>query len=513
MAERDRRNTASGGYPRFEVAGYEEIRPDDAGSADIYSRFNYSLSEAVADLVDNSIDAGASNVLVRLVRSDEKILRVLIIDDGRGVSAEKISTAMRVGSSVGKTNASLGKYGIGLKSASLNQANSVTFLSLSTRGASGRRWTLANIKRGWQCEVLDAGQVGAFLKRSFGPVVLSRSGAAVVWEELQHLSTSAATIEATIAGSFKALTKDLGLRFHRFIADGRLTIHLDTQYPNSEESSVHLVVPALDPFSYPVSGHAGYPKTFVIDLPPFGVLKAIAHIWPPKSGEPGYKLGGGRVSSRQGFYIYRNGRLIQAGGWNGCREDDNEPHLSLGRVVIDLPPAFDATFQLGVTKSKVVPPPDFAPRVLACHATDGTPFRKFIDDAQQAYRQQKKKDSAAFKIAPGKGVSAAAREAAKRAMWQKGAAPLTPVQFAWRRLDPDIFVDVDRENHAIVLNTLYRKDVLRGESPSATDAALVKMLLMFMLHDQLDRRAMTDKYLDWFQRMNHALVAVCNKAK
>jgi hypothetical protein len=77
----------------------------------------------------------------------------------------------------------------------------------------------------------------------------------------------------------------------------------------------------------------------------FPPLDLEAHIWPSNSTGLGYKLGGGKVAERQGFYFYRNDRLIQAGGWNKWRESDAEPHSSLARVKIniDLAPNSDTT--------------------------------------------------------------------------------------------------------------------------------------------------------------------------
>ena len=86
-------------------------------------------------------------------------------------------------------------------------------------------------------------------------------------------------------------------------------------------------------------------------------MVAECHIWPPQSHALGYRLGGGKVALRQGFYFYRNNRVIQAGGWNGVRGDDGEPHLSLARVKIDLPSELDSMFKLDVTKSRLDPSP------------------------------------------------------------------------------------------------------------------------------------------------------------
>src|SRR5689334_22315277 len=99
----------------LQVERTEQLRPDDRKSALIFARLGYSVPEAIADLVDNSIDAKASRVLVRIVRTDEKIQRVLIADNGEGMNDSILLEAMRFGSRTEKGVRALGKYGIGLK--------------------------------------------------------------------------------------------------------------------------------------------------------------------------------------------------------------------------------------------------------------------------------------------------------------------------------------------------------------------------------------------------------------
>ena len=110
-----------------------------------------------------------------------------------------------------------------------------------------------------------------------------------------------------------------------------------------------------------------------------------AHIWPPNAKDPQYKLGGGRVAARQGFYFYRNKRLIQAGGWNGWREHDAEPHSSLARVAVDMPPELDRHFRLNVQKSKVDVPPNFVSALEAARS-GVTTFAHYVRDAVDVYR-------------------------------------------------------------------------------------------------------------------------------
>ena len=244
---------------------------------------------------------------------------------------------MRFGSRTEKSERALGKYGIGLKAASLSQAKIVTVLSKHKGRNVGARWTFENIAKGWICQVLKTAQIAAFLADGMAPVGLRKSGTVVIWEELEHLAATKAGIDATIQQTIREVSHDIGLRFHRFIREKRLKVYLDVQTAGEPPTTIREEAAPLDPFDYPTSGREGYPKGFQVPLGPAGRLRIECHIWPAKSEEPGYKLGGGKVSARQGFYFYRNDRLIQAGGWNGCREDDNEPHLSLARVKVEPP--------------------------------------------------------------------------------------------------------------------------------------------------------------------------------
>src|SRR5438046_3118289 len=167
----------------LEVERVEPLRPDDRKSALIFARLGYSVPEAIADLVDNCIDAKARRVLVRIVRTDEKIQRVLIADNGAGMNDATLLEAMRFGSRTEKGPSALGKYGIGLKAASLSQAKIVTVLSKHKGRYVGRRWTFENIGKGWICEVIKSDDIARFLSDGVPPVGVRRSGTVIVWED------------------------------------------------------------------------------------------------------------------------------------------------------------------------------------------------------------------------------------------------------------------------------------------------------------------------------------------
>ncbi len=97
-------------------------------------------------------------------------------------------------------------------------------------------------------------------------------------------------------------------------------------------------------------------------------------------------------------------------------------------------------------------------------------------------------------------------------MRQPGGKPLVPVDFVWKELPPDVFVTIDYQDRSVLLNSTYRSEVLQGRPASKADAPLIKLLLMFLLHDHIDRKASSEKFRDWLAIVNHALVEACKKA-
>ena len=87
----------------------------------------YSLESAIADLIDNSIAARARNVEIDFIDTTESYIAIL--DDGFGMTDEELTSAMQYGSSDPSNNRSendLGRYGLGLKTASMSQCKKMT---------------------------------------------------------------------------------------------------------------------------------------------------------------------------------------------------------------------------------------------------------------------------------------------------------------------------------------------------------------------------------------------------
>jgi len=152
------------------------------------------------------------------------------------------------------------------------------------------------------CDILREKEVRESFTTTFGEFKIGKSGTIVIWEELEHLQALPDHVDAVLTRTTKELLTELGIRFHRFIESDRLSISIDEQIAFEEPSELPVYVGPLDPFGYERSPLANYPVSLSLSV---GTTRFIAecHIWPPKSGPSNYKLGGGKVALRQGFYF------------------------------------------------------------------------------------------------------------------------------------------------------------------------------------------------------------------
>lgn len=468
-------------WHRDVVVEGQKIIEADPRIVDAFKNIGYSLEAAVADLVDNSIDADAATVLIRFLRTHNDILSLVVVDNGRGMRETDIDRAMQFGGRRRYAEGDLGMYGMGLKSASLSQADSVTVLSRArSKQPVGRRWTEAQAKAGWKCDIVSQSFVAEELDRRWGAGLRLRpSGTVIRWDEVRDFQKASGRVDAYLRRVRIAIANHLGLQLHRFLASGGLTLLIDTENIETGEVGIQTPVSPLDPFGYERSGSRGYPKKFRIAIPDAGDLDATAHIWPARSKLPGYKLGGGAVSRRQGFYFYRNDRLIQPGGWNNLR-DDAEPHVSLARVEVDLPRDLEGFFSVRFSKSGVDAPRSFVDALETATADDGTRFGGFIERAIEVYRIR---GEAKLKpvVPPGAGIRAELQRAVRDNL------PVIPrdeeVEVRWETLPSDRFFRIDRNDRVLTLNAKYRKMVLGNRRASGADAPLTKILLYLLINE------------------------------
>jgi hypothetical protein len=245
------------------------------------------------------------------------------------------------------------------------------------------------------------------------------------------------------------------------------------------KAGVPYPVKALNPFGYRLSGNQDFPKTFHAKANGAPNIDLVAHIWPANSEAPEYRLPGG-ANSKQGFYFYRNNRLIQSGGWNGLREA--EPHSSLARVAVDLDPSLDLQMSLDVKKSGIELPPALLSSIMDAKASDGTAFSEYISIANNTYRTRSLTDKE-LPLVPAAGMPMEMREIFLKVLRLPQTSRHRRINFEWEILEPDLVFWIDRDNDTLLLNSRYRKDLLHGLPGSSTDVPAIKCLLFILSQD------------------------------
>jgi hypothetical protein len=485
----------------LEVEGTRTILPDAEGVFDAIARIGYEFEHAIADVVDNSVDASATEVLIRFFYDKKSVYSVAVIDNGLGMTQRRIDQAMAFGARTGRADVDLGKYGMGLKSASFSQCDALTVVSRKNGAVVGRRWTAENVRKDWICEAIKTTAAEHHLANQSDRVDTSAHGTMVQWDRLDAITHSVERPSKTIEARFAQLTNHLGLIFHRFLESQRLRIRLDATNPDEHVRGFPQDIKPLNPFpKYQAIG--GYPKTFVFEHPGAGRLEFVAHIWRRNATEAGFRLGGGRLAKRQGFYIYRNRRLIQPGGWNGLR-NDAEVHTSLARVQLDIPPSLDALFKPTVQKSSVTMPPAFLRSLRDAKSGDKT-FNDFLGDAERVYR-----DANATKIRSGLVPAAGMTKDLARRFERILGEPDDEedvVVFDWTPLREEEFFRLDPDTNTISLNSKYRSSVLYGSKGSSGDAPIVKTLLMLLCKDDMARVNRVRKHEEQLRIYNRLLI-------
>ena len=320
----------------------------------------YSLPAAVSDLIDNSITASARNVWLHFHWSGADS-RVSILDDGRGMSETELVDAMRIGSHSPREDREaddLGRFGLGLKTASISQARSLTVATLtaSSRSPNIRQWDLDHLASvgDWQLLRPSAETLGE------GAAALSdlSHGTLVVWEKPDRMVGDVGVDDERARHQFlqalEAVENHIAMVFHRLMTGrGSVSIWLNGQgiapwdpFLTEEDATQHLGSEYL--------GVNGEVRVTPHVLPHHSRLTAEQH-----------RLAGGPAgwNAQQGFYVYRNRRLLLPGDWLGLGFQKEE-HYKLARIQVDISNSSDDEWDIDVRKSRARPPLRFRDDLL-----------------------------------------------------------------------------------------------------------------------------------------------------
>lgn len=339
----------------------EPLAPDPYHLVEAIRHIGYNLNEALCDVIDNSLDAGATSVDVTLDWNASLPL-IAIADDGYGMTEGELLRALSPGvidSRSERSTGSLGRFGLGLKSASLSQANALTVFSKKDGAVSYLRWVTDSD----DLPILEEREAPARarLERSFtssahrhAERALSNieSGTIVIWERLAIAGPMTASKRAFVA-ALERIEAYLALTYHQFLQrrDAPIRMRLngvDIQPidPESYGHSPRRIAPVL------LERDSSHARTRAR-----GIL--LSHASPEDRDQ---------LSLDSGLYIYRNGRLVVRGGWSGIKDLRDLAHRERIRILIELDASHDDAWGINIAKSSVAVP-DSAKTALVAYAT------------------------------------------------------------------------------------------------------------------------------------------------
>ncbi len=335
----------------------ERAEPYAASLIEALRNFGYDLPTAIADLIDNSIFAGARNIWIDFTW-DGADSSICITDDGKGMTEAELSDAMRHGSKnplEDRDPKDLGRFGLGLKTASFSQARRLTVRSKPRNGGIATRcWDLDYVRD--QKDWLLLKRCGAKAEQLCPRLEKLPRGTCVLWEQMDRIVAGQDVDNEVHRDLFldkiAGVKAHLAMVFHRFM-EGRSPVsilingrHVEAWDPFliHEKATQQLAEERIKVFRSEVT-------VVPYVLPHVSKLNRKTH--ERAAGTRGW-------NAHQGFYVYRNKRLLVPGDWLGLPYTKDE-HCKLARIRIDIPNSTDQQWEIDVKKSKARPPDALRP--------------------------------------------------------------------------------------------------------------------------------------------------------
>jgi len=323
--------------------------PKAAAMIEALRGLGYTTATALADIIDNSIAARSDKVAL-LFSWKEKFSTIRIVDNGEGMDGAELDRAMRLGEKSPldpRQSQDLGRFGLGLKTASFSQCRRLTVASRKEGQNHCLRWDLDVLANsaddGWH--LLEGPASGS----EFQLMALGEgTGTLVLWENLDRIVTAGFN-EQDFLDLIDQVEQHLAMVFHRYLSGvkPRLQIHING----------HPVAP-WDPFL------VNHPATQSLPVERIATgVEVQCHVLPHKDRldqrQHDQAAGSNGWTAQQGFYVYRNQRLLVAGSWLGLgrgRRWTKEEAYRLARIRLDIPNSADADWKIDIRKSTARPP-------------------------------------------------------------------------------------------------------------------------------------------------------------
>ena len=344
-----------------------ELPPRASALIESLRDMGYSLRTALADVVDNSITAGAREIQL-FADTHEELPAIGVLDDGAGMTREELFEAMRPGTRNPRETreaTDLGRFGLGLKTASFSQCRRLTVVTRQGEAVSSAVWDLDTVaaRDRWVVELPSTHTGIRWADR------LGGNGTLVVWEKLDRLLGAAqGGSGGDLVPQLDEARTHLEFVFHRFLSGrGRVRMSLNDR-----------PLEPFDPFHSTHGATQHHPKEHMalpggsIQIRPVTLPhhdKVTPAEWDRYAGPQGYL-------ANQGFYLYRNRRLIVHGTW--FRLARKLELTKLARVAIDIPNTMDAEWKIDVRKASAQPPPPVRKRLAKI-------VDRFADPSRRTY--------------------------------------------------------------------------------------------------------------------------------
>jgi hypothetical protein len=336
-----------------------DVSPSAARLTGSLRDIGYDFPTAVADVVDNSVAAGATRVDI-LIEHDGADSRVFITDDGNGMSPSALLEALRFGTRRNYGRGELGRYGLGLKTASLSQCRVLTVVSRSSKSTvrtCARSLDLDLIEEWDQWMIADPSNAEPAVARA-RQWLAEGTGTVVIWQSLDRVLPEKRPEGGWARRRLDALairTADhLGMVFNRFIdgVPGRSQVVITV---NGQK------VQSWDPFvrQEPATAELAVQRFEIESVGAVGRVTLRRFVLPSRdrfTDPTGFDRSSGPLNwnRQQGLYIYRADRLVQWGGWGGIRGIDE--HTKLARASVEFDTDLDTAFNINVAKMRVTLP-------------------------------------------------------------------------------------------------------------------------------------------------------------
>jgi hypothetical protein len=328
-----------------------ELMPRASVMIEAMRDIGYSFDSAVADIIDNSIAAGAKNIDLRY-GWEADLPWIGVIDDGCGMSRDDLLEAMRPGSKdprLEREKNDLGRFGLGLKTASFSQCRELTVVTKQAASIHAMQWDLDHVAETDKWEIKEIHDSDLAGLPCGAPT--TNEGTVVVWRKIDRLELAGLGEMGNEAFNelMSSVRQHLARIFHRFLS-GELGLKKIRMAINGTD------IEPYDPFAELNIATQKFPvETVRINDSQVSIQAFVLPHHTKVSAKDYERLAGPEGYLRnQGFYIYRNRRLILWGSW--FRLARQEELTKLARVRIDIPNNLDYQWGIDVRKARAHPP-------------------------------------------------------------------------------------------------------------------------------------------------------------